>query len=71
MWFVKLTGERVICEEKSSRSLRQRVIELIAQQLGVKPSQVTEKTLFVEDLGAYSLDTVELVMELEEELEGR
>jgi acyl carrier protein len=37
------------------------------EQLGVKPEQVTPEAKFIEDLGADSLDTVELVMRLEEE----
>ena len=41
----------------------------IAEQLGVDPDKVTGETSFVNDLGADSLDTVELVMELEEEFD--
>ncbi len=41
--------------------------EIIVEQLGVEASQVTEKAKFVDDLGADSLDTIELVMALEEE----
>jgi acyl carrier protein len=48
-------------------SVEQRVKEIIVEQLGVEESQVTEQAKFVEDLGADSLDTVELVMALEEE----
>lgn len=44
-----------------------RVKEIIVEQLGVDPSQVTEDAHFIEDLGADSLDTVELVMAFEEE----
>lgn len=44
-----------------------RVKAIIAEQLGVKPEEVTPEASFVEDLGADSLDTVELVMALEEE----
>jgi acyl carrier protein len=44
-----------------------KVKAIIAEQLGVKPEEVTEEAKFVEDLGADSLDTVELVMALEEE----
>ena len=44
-----------------------RVKEIIVDQLGVNPEQVTPKAKFIEDLGADSLDTVELVMALEEE----
>jgi acyl carrier protein len=42
---------------------------IVAEQLGVKLEQVTNNASFVDDLGADSLDTVELVMALEEEFE--
>jgi len=45
----------------------ERVREIIVEQLGVNAEQVTDSAKFVEDLGADSLDTVELVMALEEE----
>ena len=45
----------------------QKVKSIIAEQLGVKPEEVTDAASFVDDLGADSLDTVELVMALEEE----
>ncbi len=47
----------------------ERVTKLVCEQLGVKEEEVTSKASFVEDLGADSLDTVELVMALEEEFE--
>ena len=47
----------------------ERVIKLVCEQLGVKEEEVTSEASFVEDLGADSLDTVELVMALEEEFE--
>lgn len=47
----------------------QRVIDIVAEQLGVEKEKVTPETSFVNDLGADSLDTVELVMELEEEFD--
>ncbi len=47
----------------------ERVIKLVCEQLGVKEEEVTADASFVEDLGADSLDTVELVMALEEEFE--
>lgn len=53
-----------MAEEKS---IEQRVKEIIVEQLGVNPDQVTPEAKFIEDLGADSLDTVELVMALEEE----
>lgn len=45
----------------------ERVIDIVAEQLGVEKEKVKPETSFVNDLGADSLDTVELVMELEEE----
>lgn len=50
-------------------SVEERVIEIVADQLGVSKDQITRETHFVNDLGADSLDTVELVMELEEEFD--
>ena len=47
----------------------ERVTKLVCEQLGVKEEEVTLEASFVEDLGADSLDTVELVMALEEEFE--
>ena len=49
--------------------IESRVKKIIAEQLGVEESQVTSEKSFVADLGADSLDTVELVMALEEEFE--
>ena len=51
----------------SEKTIEQRVKDIIVEQLGVKPDQVTPEAKFIEDLGADSLDTVELVMALEEE----
>ena len=50
-------------------SIDERVKKIVVEQLGVKEEEVTMKASFVEDLGADSLDTVELVMALEEEFE--
>ncbi|RMG74960.1 MAG: acyl carrier protein [Nitrospirae bacterium] len=47
-------------------NVEEKVKELISKQLGVDPEQVTPEASFVEDLGADSLDTVELVMAFEE-----
>ena len=44
-----------------------KIKSIIAEQLGVKPEEVTPTASFVDDLGADSLDTVELIMALEEE----
>ena len=48
-------------------SVAEKVKSIIVEQLGVKPDQVVPSASFVNDLGADSLDTVELVMALEEE----
>ncbi|WP_022847700.1 MULTISPECIES: acyl carrier protein [unclassified Desulfurobacterium] len=50
-----------------AENIEEKVKELIADRLGVDPEEVTPDASFVEDLGADSLDTVELVMALEEE----
>ncbi|AFU97939.1 acyl carrier protein [Simiduia agarivorans] len=50
-------------------SIEERVKKIVAEQLGVKEEEVKNDASFVEDLGADSLDTVELVMALEEEFE--
>ena len=50
-------------------SVPDRVFEIVAEQLGVERDKITQETSFVNDLGADSLDTVELVMELEEEFD--
>ena len=49
------------------KSIEDRIRTIIATELGVKPEQITPEAKFIEDLGADSLDTVELVMALEEE----
>ena len=50
-------------------SVEQRVIDIVAEQLGVEKDKIKPESNFVNDLGADSLDTVELVMELEEEFD--
>jgi len=50
-------------------SIEKRVKEIVAEQLGVDEAQVTNEASFMDDLGADSLDTVELVMALEEEFD--
>src|SRR5438034_4926869 len=56
-------------EESIVPSVEERVIEIVCENLGVNKEQVTRSTSFTEDMGADSLDIVELVMELEEEFE--
>ena len=50
-----------------SSKLEERVREIIVEQLGVNAEQVTPEASFIDDLGADSLDTVELIMAFEEE----
>ena len=51
----------------AEKTIEQNVKDIIVEQLGVNADQVTSDAKFIEDLGADSLDTVELVMALEEE----
>src|ERR1700748_3466763 len=51
----------------AEKSIEDKVKDIIVEQLGVNPEQVTLQAKFIEDLGADSLDTVELVMAFEEE----
>ena len=50
-------------------SVEDRVVNIVAEQLGVEKDKIKRESNFVNDLGADSLDTVELVMELEEEFD--
>jgi acyl carrier protein len=56
-------------EECIVATVEERVIQIVCDNLGVSKEQVTRNTSFQEDVGADSLDIVELVMELEEEFE--
>ena len=51
----------------TDKSIEEKVKDIIVEQLGVNPEQVTPTASFIEDLGADSLDIVELVMAFEEE----
>jgi len=53
-----------------SANVEQKVKDIIVEQLGVNADEVTRDASFIEDLGADSLDTVELVMALEEEFQA-
>jgi len=48
-------------------SIEEKVIKIVCDQLSATPDKITRETSFINDLGADSLDTVELVMELEDE----
>jgi acyl carrier protein len=53
----------------TTKSVEERVKEIICEQLGVEENEVAPAAKFIEDLGADSLDTVELVMAFEEEFD--
>jgi acyl carrier protein len=82
LWYIKASSFTVFASRAAGKSRRQplsedsnvasveeRVIEIVCENLGVNKEQVTRSTSFIEDVGADSLDIVELVMELEEEFE--
>lgn len=50
-------------------NIEDRVVKMVAEQLGVKEDEIKPSSSFVDDLGADSLDTVELIMALEEEFD--
>jgi acyl carrier protein len=52
---------------QANKTIAERVKDIVIEQLGINPDQVTPQAKFIEDLGADSLDTVELVMAAEEE----
>jgi acyl carrier protein len=56
-------------QEECMENIEQRVKKIVAEQLGVNEADIKNESAFVEDLGADSLDTVELVMALEDEFE--
>jgi acyl carrier protein len=62
-------GRSPLWEERTVASVEERVIDIVCENLGVNKEQVTRSTSFIDDMGADSLDIVELVMELEEEFE--
>lgn len=54
-------------DEVDVQAIKNRVVEIISEQMGVDKSDITRETSFINDLNADSLDTVELVMEFEDE----
>lgn len=53
----------------SQEEIREKVVKIVSEQMGVDKSEITMETSFVNDLNADSLDTVELVMEFEDEFQ--
>jgi acyl carrier protein len=66
LWFLNVPPPSRVFERSRAHDIRARAIDIVAQQLGIDPRSITEKPSFINDLGADSLDVVELVMELEE-----
>ena len=56
-------------DELDIKTIETKVIEIISEQMGVDKSEITRETSFINDLNADSLDTVELVMEFEDEFD--
>ena len=56
-------------DEVDVQAIENKVIEIISEQMGVDKTEVTRDTSFINDLNADSLDTVELVMEFEDEFD--
>jgi acyl carrier protein len=61
--------QEISLPRRLSVSIEEQVINVVAEQLAVDKVKITRETSFVNDLGADSLDTVELIMELEEEFD--
>ena len=56
-------------DEVDAQAIENKVIDIISEQMGVDKSEITRETSFINDLNADSLDTVELVMEFEDEFD--
>jgi acyl carrier protein len=59
----------VSADEVDVKEVEQRVIDIISEQMGTDKSEISRETSFINDLNADSLDTVELVMEFEDEFD--
>jgi acyl carrier protein len=68
---VRFAKERpkVASENIDIKTIEEKVINIISEQMGVEKSEITRETSFINDLNADSLDTVELVMEFEDEFD--
>ena len=56
-------------DEIDVQAIENKVVDIISEQMGVEKSEITRETSFINDLNADSLDTVELVMEFEDEFD--
>jgi acyl carrier protein len=62
-------GEWHVSENMDIKAVEAKVIEIVSEQMGVDKSEISRETSFINDLNADSLDTVELVMEFEDEFD--
>jgi acyl carrier protein len=60
---------QVSAESIDVQAIEKKVIDIISEQMGAEKSEITRETSFINDLNADSLDTVELVMEFEDEFD--
>lgn len=60
---------KVSSENIDAKAIEEKIINIISEQMGVEKSGITRETSFINDLNADSLDTVELVMEFEDEFD--
>jgi acyl carrier protein len=58
-----------VSEDLDIKAIEEKVIDIISEQMGAEKSEISRETSFVNDLNADSLDTVELVMEFEDEFD--
>jgi acyl carrier protein len=58
-----------VSNEIDVQAIETKVVEIVSEQMGVDKSEITRETSFINDLNADSLDTVELVMEFEDEFD--
>jgi len=61
--------KQVSVDEVDVKAIESKVIDIISEQMGVEKAEITRETSFINDLNADSLDTVELVMEFEDEFD--
>jgi acyl carrier protein len=66
---LKREEKQVSADEVNVQAIEAKVIDIISEQMGTEKSEITRETSFINDLNADSLDTVELVMEFEDEFD--
>lgn len=69
LWFVQLPGQTYVFQRNRNEARRERLLNLMAEQLGVSIEQLTTSPDIYEEAGADSLDITELIMSLDEEME--